>query len=370
VFEPGSSFSSVINDRTVKDLAKRLKSSHPAFDEKSFVRQIDLEGLKITDRVKQVADALDQHLPKDFKQSATIIVESLPPEIPEAQAGKTLADHFIVMAMADFIARNGLERPLFSISMEALKAITKSFSSESAIRPFLEKFPEETLAYLQACTGDQNVHVRRWASEGSRPRLPWAKPLRAFIQDPRPLLPLLEALKDDPHLYVRRSVANSLNDISKDNPELLVRLLKKWRKDANKERLWIIRHSLRTLAKKAHPAALELLGYDVGNFEVKKFKWTKAVTLGSDLEFSFVLCNAGSSQSVLVDYVIEFKKKSGSAEKVFKLRKIQLDQGEDLLVTGKRRLDHFSTRTMYPGKHKLILQINGQRLAEGTFMVR
>jgi len=177
-------------------------------------------------------------------------------------------------------------------------------------------------------------------------------------------------MKDDLALYVRRSVANNLNDISKDNPDLLVKVLKRWQRNASKDRLWIIRHGLRTLAKRAHPGALELLGYEVGKFGIRNFKYTESVTLGSDLEFSFVLRNGGTDASVLVDYVIDFKKKYGSGEKVFKLKKIQLAAKDEILLKGKRRLDHFSTRKMYPGQHKLMLQINGQRLAEATFMVR
>jgi 3-methyladenine DNA glycosylase AlkC len=370
MFEPGSSFSAVINERTVKGLGLLLKRQDSSFDLRGFQKDINLGELKFGARIKQVADALDRHLPRNFKKSADMLVNSLPSAIPESQAGTTFADHFIVMPMGEYIARNGLEHRHFEVSMKALRAMTKSFSSENAVRPFLETYPDRTLAYLLDCAKDPNVHVRRWASEGSRPRLPLAKRIQAFISDPRPVFPILETLKNDSHLYVRRSVANSLNDISKDHPDMLVQLLSHWRKNPTAERLWIIRHALRTLAKKAHPKALELLGYGRCHVEVKDFRWTKAVSLGSDLEFSFSLENLGFDSSLLVDYVIVFKKEKKPSEKVFKLKKFFLKKNERVALTGKRHLDHFSTRKMYLGQHKIILQINGQRFAEGAFMVR
>lgn len=370
MFEPGSSFSAVLNERTVKALGLRLKGQDSSFDVRRFLADIDLSDLKFGARISHITDALDRHLPKDFKKSAGMLVKSLPPAIPESQAGTTFADHFIVMPMAAYIARHGLEHRHFEVSMKALKTMTMSFSSENAIRPFLESYPDKTLAYLLDCTKDPNVHVRRWASEGSRPRLPLSKPIGAFIRDPRLVFPILESLRDDTHLYVRRSVANSLNDVSKDHPDVLVRLLSQWQKNATDERLWIIRHALRTLAKRAHPKALELLGYGWCQVEVQDFQYSKSVVLGSDLEFSFKLSNLGPKTSLLVDYVVVFKKQKSSSEKVFKLKKIALNKGETVTLSGKRRLDHFSTRKMYPGHHKIILQINGQRLAEGGFVVR
>ncbi len=369
MFEPGSSFSSVINQRTVSELAHRIKAVHASFEVKSFIKMIDLEDQKIGERIHRVTIALEQYLPENFLQSTSILLASLPPEIPEEQAGTTFADHFIVMPMAEYIARHGLEAQHFECSMQTLKVMTRAFSSENAVRPFLERYPDKALGFLLDCTRDANCHVRRWASEGSRPRLPLAKPLRAFIENPRVLLPILEALRDDPQLYVRRSVANSLNDISKDHPDLLVSWLKKWKKGAPPERLWVIRHALRTLAKQAHPGALELLGYKPACLKISRFRFNKVITIGQDLEFSFSLRNEGDDASILIDYIIFFQKKSGQGSKVFKLRKVKMEAGTELELSGKRKLDHFSTRKMYPGKHQLVLQINGVRLAEGSFMV-
>ena len=161
------------------------------------------------------------------------------------------------MPIAKYVEKYGLED--FEISMEAIKEITKRNTSEYAIRPYLEKYPKKTISILKKWSKSKNVHLRRLASEGPRPRLPWAPKLDQYIEDPKPILPILNQLKDDPSKYVQKSVANCINDILKDNPEIGKTLLESWIKDATKERKWIIKHALRNLIKKEEKWALNII---------------------------------------------------------------------------------------------------------------
>ncbi len=370
MFEKGSSFSDVLNFEVVHKLSQRIKKNYPNFNTDAFLSSINLKPLKFAGRVRHIADALELHLAANFKKNCEILVRSLPPEIPEERAGETFAAHFIVLPMTEYVARNGQQPQHLKIALDTLKIMTKSFSSESAIRPFLIHREKEAISYLIKMTKDKNAHVRRWASEGSRPRLPQSVPLKKFIGDPKPILPILEALKNDPHLYVRRSVANSFNDIAKDHPDLVVKVFKTWQKGASQETQWIIKHGLRTLLKRGHPGALKLQGLTSSDLTVNKLKVTQEITIGDELQFSLEILNSGEPGRVMVDYVIEFKKKKGTSEKVFKLKTITLGQNEKIKLEGRRLLDHFTTRKMYPGEHTLIIQANGIRLGKKTFWVK
>ncbi len=362
----------MINNNSVKSLASKIKAFDPSFKDRAFIGSIELEPLKFLDRIRAIAQALNRFLPPSFERTIETIKAVSMPEIPEHDAGTTYGEHFIMLALGELVVLRGLQRETLIPALEILKFMTKSCSSESSVRPFIIGFPEETLAYLHKATKDPNAHVRRWTSEGTRPRLPWAPQIKTLVNDPTPILSILEALRDDKHPYVRRSVANSLNDISKDHPKLLTKLLKTWtpRPEDPTTRIQVIQHGLRTLVKRADPDALKLLGYYHSSLRITGLKISKKVTIGEDLIFSFSIINDGTTTSaVLVDYVITFCKKNGVGEKVFKFRKLSLSAGEKITVQGKRHLDHFSTRKMYPGRHTFSLQINGKRIQSISFMV-
>lgn len=353
-------------------LASKIKTFDPSFKDRAFVSSVDLEPLKFLDRVRVIAQSLNSFLPPSFAHTIQTIKAVAMPEIPEHAAGTTYGEHFIMLALGELVVLRGLKRETLLQALEILKFMTKSCSSESSVRPFIVRFPEETLAYLYKATKDPNVHVRRWASEGTRPRLPWAPQIKPLVIDPTPILPILEALRDDKHAYVRRSVANSLNDISKDHPKLLTKLLKSWSPKSQDPptRLQVIQHGLRTLVKRADPGALKLLGYRDNSLKITGLKISKKVTIGEDFLFSFSITHDGNTDgAVLIDYVINFCKKKGFREKVFKFRKLVLSPGEKVTLHGKRPLDHFSTRKMYPGLHSFSLQVNGKKTKPTTFIV-
>jgi 3-methyladenine DNA glycosylase AlkC len=252
--------------------------------------------------------------------------------------------------------------------------LTKRFSAEFSIRAFLIKYPERTYAQMLAWARDDNAHLRRLASEGTRPRLPWAPRLRAFQQDPRPVIALLELLKDDPERYVQRSVANSLNDIGKDHPELVVEVCRRWLKGATADRQWVVKHALRSLVKKGHRGALETLGAGGRpNIRITGVKLTpKNVELGGIVRFSFEIASMGKEdQYLLIDYAVHFVKANGATKpKVFKLRKVVLAPSARIDLGGAISLAEMTTRRHYPGRHRINALINGVTHPLAEFDVR
>ena len=216
----------VFNENVVNQLATNLAQVWREFDANDFRQSINarLKSLTFSERAALIRDSLWEYLPKDYPRALEIILETLPPEIPNCELSGF--EGFIVMPQNDFVAKYGLDH--YDLSMQALYQMTKRFTAEGAIRAFILKYPEKTLAILSEWAEDENCHVRRVVSEGTRPRLPWAIQLKPFIEDPRPVLKLLEKLKTDPELMVRRSMANNLNDIAKDNPDQVVKTLRLW----------------------------------------------------------------------------------------------------------------------------------------------
>ena len=265
-----------------------------------------------------------------------------------------------------YVAEHGLEH--FEESMRAQYALTRRFTAEFSIRAYLQRHPERTLARLREWATDTNVHVRRLVSEGTRPRLPWAPRLRAFQEDPTPVLALLELLKDDPELYVRRSVANNLNDIGKDHPDVLVRVAKAWLKDAPPEREWLIRHALRSAIKRGEPEALEVLGAKKpSGIEVRATALPKRASLGGKVEVRFEVANRSrESQALVVDLAVYFQKASGAARpKVFKVKALTLGPGQVEEVGKRVSFAQLTTRRHYPGPHRFEAVVNGQGLPLG-----
>jgi 3-methyladenine DNA glycosylase AlkC len=225
---------------------------------------------------------------------------------------------------------------------------------------------------LREWTNDPSPHVRRLISEGTRPRLPWAPRLRAFQKDPRPVLELLELLKDDAELYVRRSVANNLNDIGKDHPAMLTAVAKRWLRGASAERRWIVNHALRSAVKRADPGALGALGYgSKAEVTLRDKRITPPrVKIGGSVTVSFTLANKGAkAQRVMADLVVHFVKARGTGAKTFKMKALTLAPGTRVVIAKKIGLRQLTTRKHYPGEHQVEALLNGRRVALGSFML-
>ena len=262
--QKGVPLKNVLGSEAIDCLAQNMSYVYPEFNVQGFIAIAtdNLEPLGINDRGLHIARALREHLPSKYKHAIKIILASLTPPNTETE-GLGLAVLFY-HPHSYFIAEYGVDKKYnegedpFEISMKAQYELTKRSTSEFSIRPFLNQYQERTLSQIKEWVVDPDPHVRRLCSEGARPRLPWAPRIQAFIQDPSPTLPILEALKNDEVLYVRRSVANHLGDIAKDHPELVFGICERWLIDATKDVKWIIRHALRHPAKKQNKMALQI----------------------------------------------------------------------------------------------------------------
>ncbi len=260
----GSTLKSLLDSEAIECLAHNLRLAYPSLNAAAFRRDAHegLEPLGIMDRGQHLAGVLRRHLPGCYEEAVAVLLNSLTP--PLTATGDNGLAVFFYLPHVSFVARYGLDeshnagRDPFEVSMRAQYEITKRFSAEFSIRPFLIRWQERTLERLMHWTRDADPHVRRLCSEGTRPRLPWAMRIPALVKDPRPALPILEALKDDPELYVRRSVANHLGDIAKDHPALVFALCERWLAGADEDRRWLIRHALRHPARKGVKEALRL----------------------------------------------------------------------------------------------------------------
>ena len=363
-----------IGKKSIGQLSDRIKSVYQDFDEIQFNNEAinNLQKLGLNERIAQVRMALKICLPNEFQQSVAILIKALGPEISQNNldgVDLTSPYGFIVLPQCEFVAHYGLDD--FKTSMVALMEMTKRFSSEGAIRAFIDNHYDETYEQLTLWAVHQNVHVRRLVSEGTRPRLPLFSRLPRFIKDPEPVIKLLNILKDDPQLYVRRSVANNLNDISKDHPKLVTDLLSAWSVGASQERQWLIKHALRSLLKKGDQAALAILGFSpVPELTVKQFSLDKTdINLGEELNLVVDLhCGHPNSHKMMIDYVVYNKKANGSlSPKVFKWAQKSISQNKPLKMTKKHPIKKISTRKYYPGEHEVHLQVNGEILAKSHF---
>jgi len=348
-----------------------IRAVHAQFPHENFLRD-SLAGygpLSLTGRGFQIAEALRRHLPPDFPAAVDVLLASANQPHEHRASGGMAA--FLYMPHLFFVARHGLDH--FEDSMRAQHALTQRFTAEYSIRAFLEKHPEATLARLREWTSDPSHHVRRLVSEGTRPRLPWAPRLPAFQKDPRPVLELLELLKDDPELYVRRSVANNLNDIGKDHPALLTSVAKRWLRGASPERRWIVGHALRSAIKRADAGALGALGYG-GKAEVSLRGARispKQPKIGGSVTIEFTLANPGKKpQRVMADLVVHFVKARGTGAKTFKLKALDLAPRSSVGLRKKIALKQLTTRKHYPGVHHVEALLNGARRKLGSFTLR
>lgn len=350
-----------------KRLAAQVAAVWPGFDQRRFLRlaTAGLGGLEFHDRIGRFSDAFRATLPQEVPAALDILVSSLPPVLPGAE---DVTDSWLQWPLGRFIADHGV--PHFEPSMAAMLALTQRFSAEFAVRPFLETYPDETYKRLLGWTTHPSPHVRRWCSEGTRPRLPWGRRLQALIEDPAPSWPLLEALRDDPEPYVRKSVANHLNDISKDHPEAVVDRCRRWLKGASPGRRWIVRHGLRSLVKAGHPGALAALGFRPSADLAATLRVSPPVVcLGESFECHAVFTNNGPAPlDLVVDYRLHFVRQRGrTGPKVFKWKTLRLEAGETRELRKRHPMRPTSIRALYPGVHKVELQVNGTARAAARF---
>lgn len=357
--------------RLVASLADDLAGVYPSLDRRRFIDDgvRGLEALRLMARGAHLAEVMHRHLPSDYEAAVRVLLASLS-EAREREGAPGMAP-FRYLPHVCFVARYGLEH--FELSMHAQRELTQRFTAEFSIRAFLVRYPEQTLAQLARWAKDPNVHVRRLVSEGSRPRLPWASRLRALQADPAPVLELLELLKDDPERYVQRSVANSLNDIAKDHPELVVDVCQRWSERPGDGRRWIVNHALRSLVKRGHRGALSLLGVGARpRVALRAVELAPArPRLGKTAVIGFELSStARAPQDLLVDYAVHFVKSNGSRRvKVFKLRRVQLAPEQAVRLQARLSFADLTTRKHYAGLHAVDLLVNGVSMALCEFEV-
>ncbi len=366
-------FKEFINQDLIATLGRIFQRVSPGFDTEMFVAIASkgLDKLELKQRVVQVRDALDATLPPTFDQRCRLLLASLHPSEDTDRDGVKFSDEgacgFAVWPLTELVSHCGLDYP--EQSLDVLKEMTKRFSSEFAVRPFLVHHEAVSLNIFRKWASDDNRHVRRLASEGSRPRLPWGMRLHKFVDDPSPLMPLLEALKNDPEEYVRRSVANNLNDIAKDHPEAVVSLANRWIEEAPKPRVRLLKHACRTLIKNGDTGALAVFGYhSAQHVEADIQIITPTVQYGEHLEFSLTLKGLKPGGNLMVDYRIHFVKANGTTSpKVFKWLDKQAVTASSLQAARRHAIKPITTRKYYAGTHRLELLVNGVSLGTAEF---
>lgn len=353
----------LFNLEKVRYLGGLFYDTNPSFDKDGFVDTImqTLLDLELKARINLIAEVLAQYLSKDFQTAALQIQTALPPELDPSNTDDDFGD-FIFAPLGEYVVKNGLDD--LDTSLPLLKEITKRFSMEFALRHFLISAPNETMATLLLWALDENYHVRRLVSEGTRPTLPWGLNVGLKVGD---TLPLLENLHTDHTRFVTRSVSNHLNDLSKKSPTVVIGALISWREASIQDKTeldWMTRHALRTLVKKGNGDALVLLGYNnQPNIKVSDVSISvTSLPIGDATSFSATI-TAEKDENLMIDYVIDFVKANGkTSPKVFKLKKVALKRGQSVTLNKTHKfLKGATTFTHYPGVHRMYLQVNGKR---------
>lgn len=356
-------------DPVLRTIAGAVSAAHPGFRAAAFLRDCrkGFEALSLMQRVRRVGEALHTHLPQRFDEALDVVERALGAPRDGWNEGEGIAA-FARAPYLEWAARAGLDRP--QQALPALARLTRHFSAEFAIRPFLAQHLEPTLAHLAQWVRDADPRVRRLASEGSRPLLPWGQHVQALKRDPQRGLTLIEPLASDADEVVRRSAANHLNDVSRLDAELALEHARRWQAQGG-EALGTVRHGLRTLVKAGHPEALALQGYGEGAaIELKGLRLSsRRVRVGGVLDLSFELHNTGAASArVCVDYAIGYASARGTPRrKVFKGADLVLSPGEVHPLAFRRDFTPRSTRALYPGAHQAEVLVNGQVAASARF---
>lgn len=350
-----------LNRDSISKIAREIATVSKSFDQTAFVDSVitrSFRKLELKERINVVADNLKQFLPGNFA-GAVKIFKKVAPKL----------GGFENWALMTYIERYGLDH--LQQSVAAMKALTQYCTAEFAIRPFIIRYQDHMLGVLQQWTSDPNEHLRRLAAEGCRPRGVWTLHIESFKKNPRPVLKILTNLKADPSLYVRKAVANNLNDISRDHPDLVIKTALQWQKENNAHTDWIIKHACRTLIKKGNPGVFPIFGFTASpKLDVKTLSLSKRrVKIGDDVTLKAELKSlAKNNQKLAIDYIVTYVKKgSKKSPKVFKWSEKELPPGKSLSLSTKHSFQDRSTRKHHPGKHSIELIINGKNFGSIDF---
>ena len=389
-------FKNAFNIELIEHMAKQFANNSKTFDQTKFIEiaSENLTNLELKERSNQIIIAMQTCLPDKLSVCSATILNSLAPAKNETDDVLFSQDFnnehqqngiqgWAIMPVADFIGKQALKEleqatsenklGIIETAMRLFKEVTQRFSAEFGIRFLLNTYPKETLTILKTWLNHPSQHVRRLISEGTRPRLPWGMQLPIFIKQPNVVIELLEALKDDKEEYVRRSVANNLNDIAKDHPDLIADITEKWLIGADKNRERLVRHACRTLLKNGHKKVLTSFGYKkpvLANISLKLS--TSEVNLGDNFQIKLSLSNnTQTTQHLMIDYIIHHQKANGTTTpKVFKWSTKSLTNNKSLTLTKKHTIKPITTRKYYAGEHKVEVLINGETVAEAKFMLK
>ncbi len=370
----------IYNEAFFTKLLTVFKQVYPEMDTEQFLKQIYDESWstrELKQRMRHITVTLHQVLPMDYHETISIM----------GKAAVQMNGYGLeCLFFSDYVEVYGVAE--WEISIEALELFTQYSTAEFAVRPFILRDPDRMMAQMLEWASHENHHVRRLASEGCRPRLPWACALPLFKKNPAPILPILELLKADESLYVRKSVANNLNDITKDHPELVLEIAQRWH-DHHPHTNWIIKHGCRSLLKKGNIQSLSLFGFEQGEgVLVSDLSLSNPViSIGDSLTFSFrlSLVNEGNDQKMnpsvpnfalgsrkmRIEYALDFVKLGGKvSRKIFKITENTYREDKPILFSKKHSFKDLSTRRHNPGEHKLTIIINGKEMDGLSFYVR
>lgn len=344
------------NYESLHDLASRIRAVYKLFQVDDFLNDTmdaTWDSLELKARMRKIAINLGKYLPTDYEQALGVI--------DRVVVGYPVGfNDFTLMYSPDFVEVYGQAEQHWELSIAALERYTPLSSSEFAVRSFIINHEVRMMKQMAAWAKHDNEHVRRLASEGCRPQLPWGQALTSFKTDPVPVLTILEQLKADPSLYVRKSVANNLNDISKTHPDLVVKTVKSWY-GKNKDTDWVVKHACRTLLKKGNRDVLELFGFvDIDCVKIEDFEMnTAAAAIGEEINFSFTI-ETKKAAKVRLEYGIDYMKANGKRNrKIFQISEISLNENVKKSYTKTHSFADNSTRKHYSGIHSITLVVNG-----------
>ena len=371
-------FKNIYNEQFFTGFTNALKCIINDFDERLFLSQIfdnEWENREIKQRMRHTTTTLKNFLPTDYKTAITNILALINhlKDTPYGLALKQKKDTQYGLSLeyaflGDFVEQYGLDD--YQTSVQAIEEITQFVSCEGPVRPFIIKYPKEMMAQMLVWSKHKNQWVRRLSSEGCRPRLPWHVALPRLKENPAPIIPILENLKNDTSLFVRKSVANNLNDIAKDNPETVIELTKKWQ-GTSKNTDWIIKHGSRTLLKQGNAAVMQIFGFDaVKNISVQDFQiLTPRVKIGKSLEFCFKLLNNNKTKTkITLEYGLYYQKANGAlSKKVYRISEKEYAENSITQITRKQSFRVITTRRFHLGLHQVSVIINGNEFEKYDF---
>lgn len=350
------------NKTLISQLANGIHSNYKAFDKNSFIKTVfdkDWDNKELKQRMRHITNSLHKTMPVSYGEQIDILKK-----VAVQFTG------FTAMVFPDFVEVYGLND--LATSINALEHFTQYSSSEFAVRPFIIKYPKQMLKQHELWSKHKNHHVRRLASEGIRPRLPWAIALPEFKKDPKPILPILNNLMTDESEYVRRSVANCINDISKDHPQVVLQIINQWQNKST-ETDWILKHASRGLLKKGHSEILNSFGLNhqvktkLTHFSIDK----KKVAIGGSIQFNFGIQLVEKKESkVRLEYNIYYHKANGKQlPKIFQIGTYTLQPNQTFEVKKKHAFINLTTRKHYKGQHTISILANGNELDKINFML-